>query len=230
MNVVKNENLCVTDDVILKMLRLIKKHKTVTSFRSDPAVGRMCKYAKRNLPKNKNGMTKKCDMNNVLKLCRFIKSSRFSKTFTKLKKDKNARMILDLILLIKQQNRSITIDKNKKTINISKSKSTKKIKNQRGGGIVTNVIDVVDLISAIVGLIPGVGIVADVIGIFTSLIAMDFVGLFLSIVAVTEIPLVSQGAGGIEVIWKIFRLIRRSKKAKRIIYASPRPRPRHRYY
>ena len=75
------------------------------------------------------------------------------------------------------------------------------------GFSVTSIVDFFDLLAAVVGLIPGFGIIADLAGIVLSVAAGDVVGTLLSIIAI--IPFVGMPAGVLEVFWKIFRIVRR---------------------
>jgi len=211
----KHYNACLSETVTLKLFRLVKKHKDISAFRKDPAIVRLCSDIQKNILPSEPKKNK-C----VLKLCRFIHSPKFEKAFSKIKSDRNMRMIIDFILLLRQQNRNVHIDKRKKEISISSAVKSSKKRQVGGGNMMANVLDVIDIIASIVGLIPVVGIPADIVGIIVSLLNLDFVGVFLSILSVTEIPIFSQGSGVVEMIWKIFRIVRRSRKGGKISYSG----------
>lgn len=74
----------------------------------------------------------------------------------------------------------------------------------KGGGIFTTLINILDLIAIVIGLIPGVGIVTDIIAVILNLVIGDYIGLILSLLEI--IPGLGIIPGGIEIIWKIYRI------------------------
>lgn len=74
------------------------------------------------------------------------------------------------------------------------------------------IVGIIDLIAAILGLVPGFGLAADAVGILASLLAGDIVGILLSIAAL--IPILGTIPGVIEIIWRIYRMIALYRKGK----------------
>lgn len=138
------------------------------------------------------------------------------KHFPKQGSPKNARKIYDFLNDVFRKFVGCNVcTKVREEMGIPKYEITKPSSDKEGFSAKTaylTIVGIIDLIAAILGLVPGFGLAADAVGILASLLAGDIVGILLSITAL--IPLLGTIPGVIEIIWRIYRMIALYRKGK----------------